>query len=196
MGSDGSGYYSDIIEGTIWAADNGADIMNFSIGGEGYSQALEDALEYAFNKDIVSACSSGNEAVSGVVFPAAYDAYALAVGGSDYNDLLYTESNYGPELDVAAPAVRILSCVPLWYWGPDSFPYAYGFGTSSAAPQVAGLAALIKSIKPWLTADEIMNVIRVTADDVNSEEHPGYDEYFGYGRINMEKALVPIKITK
>jgi len=88
-----------------------------------------------------------------------------------------------------------LSCVPIWYWEDSPFPYGYGFGTSMAAPHVSGLAALIKSIKPWLKASEIMNVIRYTADDVNADAYPGKDEYIGYGRINMEKALVPIKIS-
>jgi subtilisin family serine protease len=63
-----------------------------------------------------------------------------------------------------------------------------------AAPHVAGLAALIKSLKPWLDVDEIMDVIRYSADDVNSSQHKGKDNYIGYGRINMEKALVPVKI--
>jgi thermitase len=65
-----------------------------------------------------------------------------------------------------------------------------------SAPHVAGLAALIKSYKPWLKPDEIMNIIRYSADDVNSSEHKGKDEYIGYGRINMAKALVPIEIAK
>jgi len=57
------------------------------------------------------------------------------------------------------------------------------------------LAALIKSIKPWLSNSEIMDVIRYSSDDVNSNEYSGNDEFIGYGRINMEKALVPIKIS-
>jgi thermitase len=61
---------------------------------------------------------------------------------------------------------------------------------------VSGLAALIKGLKPWLTVGQIMDVIRYSADDVNSSEHPGQDDYIGFGRINMEKALVPIKIKK
>jgi subtilisin family serine protease len=99
-------------------------------------------------------------------------------------------------VDVAAPGEWVLSIVPTWYWGPDYLPYAFGSGTSSSAPHVAGLAALIKGLKPWLTVDEIMNVIRYSSDDVNSGEHSGRDDYIGYGRINMEKALVPIKLSK
>jgi subtilisin family serine protease len=64
-----------------------------------------------------------------------------------------------------------------------------------AAPHVAGLAALIKSIKPHLTAAEIMSVIRYSADDINSSRYPGKDDYVGYGRLNMEKALAPIMLS-
>ncbi len=104
------------------------------------------------------------------------------------------ESNFGPEIDVAAPGYEIVSLVPTWYFGPGSFPYGIGDGTSFAAPHVAGLAALIKSVKPNLTADQIMNVIRFTADDVNYVNNFGLDNYLGYGRINMDTALVPIII--
>jgi hypothetical protein len=61
---------------------------------------------------------------------------------------------------------------------------------------VSGLAALIKSIKPWLKPGELMDILRYSADDVNALLYKGKDDFLGYGRINMEKALVPIKITK
>ena len=95
----------------------------------------------------------------------------------------------------AAPGERILSLVPTWYWEPGAFPYAFGSGTSASTPHVAGLAALMVGLKPWLSVSEIMDIIRYSADDVNSADHPGQDEFIGYGRINMEKASVPIKIT-
>jgi subtilisin family serine protease len=75
-------------------------------------------------------------------------------------------------------------------------PYGYADGPSLAAPQVAGLAALIKGLKPWLTPAEIMNIIRFSADDINAANYKGKDEFIGYGRINLEKALVPLKLTK
>ncbi|MDH5383598.1 MAG: S8 family serine peptidase, partial [Candidatus Aminicenantes bacterium] len=81
-------------------------------------------------------------------------------------------------------------------WGEGSIPYGFLGGTSTSVPHVVGMVALIKSIKSWLSADEIMDVIRFSADDTNTGEYPGKDDFIGYGRINMEKALVPIKITK
>jgi len=78
----------------------------------------------------------------------------------------------------------------------DVDPYAYGTGTSSSCPQVAGLAALIISLKPELSAENVMNIIRFSADDVNQNLYPGEDDNIGFGRINIEKALRPIRITK
>jgi len=194
-----------VIEGIKYAADNGAHVINLSMGGPDPSQALEDALKYAYDKDVVIVASAGNDGGS-VEYPAAYDAYCLAVAATNYNDervtlenssddpLFKWESNYGPEIDVAAPGLDILSIFPTALTGPDYLPYAWSSGTSMAAPHVAGLAALIKSVKPHLTAAQIMNVIRYSADDVNYTSNPGKDDFVGYGRINMEKALVPIVI--
>jgi thermitase len=198
---DGSGYDSDVADGIRWAADNGADVINLSIGQDVPSMTLELALKYAYDKNVVIAAAAGNEG-GAVCYPAAYNNYCLAVAATNYNDERVTisnseggwESNYGPEIDVAAPGERIVSLVPTWYFGPGSFPYGLGFGTSASTPHVAGLAALIKSIKPHLTASEVMDVICYAADDVNSSNYAGKDDYLGYGRINMEKALVPIII--
>jgi subtilisin family serine protease len=192
---DGFAWYDDVIEGIFWAADNGAHVISLSLGGDQPDDSLEDALGYAHEKGLVIAASAGNDNTS-VFYPAAYDAYCLAVAATDYNDVRTSWSCFGPEIDVAAPGEDILSAVPVWYWGPDYLPYAFNDGTSASAPHVAGLAALLKGLKPWLTADDIMNVIRFTSDDVNSGQHSGRDDYIGYGRINMEKALVPIKLSK
>jgi len=191
---EGSGFYSWIIEGIYWAVDNNASVINLSIGGPEMDPGLEEALKYAFDNNVVIVAAAGNEAEP-VLYPAAYTEYCLAVAASDYDDNQLSWSNYGPEIDVAAPGERIVGCVPSWFWGAGSIPYAFGSGTSYSSPHVAGFAALIKSSKDWLTASEIMDIICYSADDVNSTEYPGKDDYIGYGRINMEKALVPIKIT-
>ena len=193
--SEGSAWYDDLIDGILWAADNGAQVINMSLGGDAADDSLRDALRYAYEKGVVIAASAGNDNTA-VFYPAAYDAYCLAVAATDYDDLRTSYSCFGPEVDVAAPGEAVLSLVPTWYWGPDYLPYAFGYGTSASAPHVAGLAALLKGLKPWLTPGEIMDVIRFSSDDVNSGEHSGRDDDIGYGRINLEKALVPIKLSK
>jgi len=194
LDEEGLGYYSWIAEGIRWAADEGADVISMSFGGPSEGGILREALNYAKAAGVVLVASAGNDDDS-VYYPAAYDEYCLAVAATDYNDERPDWSNPGPEIDVAAPGIRIISCVPTWFWGPGSFPYGYAGGTSQAAPHVAGLAALIKDLKPWLRVDEIMDIIRYTAEDVNSATFPGVDDFVGYGRINMDIALVPIKLA-
>jgi thermitase len=192
---NGSGLYSWLIDGIIYAADNGAQVINMSLGGSDYSDALKEATAYAFGKGLVEVAAVGNDG-GPVLFPAAFDDYVLAVAATDYTDSSPSWSNVGSQVDVAAPGVDILSLVPTWYFGQGSIPYGFGTGTSAAAPHVSGLAALIKSLKPWLKPAEIMNIIRYSADDVNSNTFPGKDDHIGYGRINMEKTLVPRPVTK
>lgn len=188
--NSGDGYYSWMIDGIIWATDQGADIINISLGGDVPDTYLEDACRYAYDHGAVVVAAAGNDA-GAVLYPAAYDETVLAVAASDYNDAIASYSCYGPEIDVAAPGAWILGPVPQDYVGPEELPYIFASGTSAAAPQAAGLAALLKSLKPGLTVDQIMWIIRYTADDINGTTLPGRDDHAGYGRINMERALVP-----
>ena len=190
-GADGTGFYSWIIEGIIWAADQGADVINLSMGGDFDDPFLEDACKYAFDRGVVVVASAGNDFGGPVLYPAAYDSYVLAVAATDYNDEPADFSSSGPQVDVAAPAVYILGPAPQWYVGEAYLPYVFASGTSQAAPHVSGMAALIKSLKPELKPVDIMKIIRYTADDVNASVDRGRDDHIGYGRINMERALAP-----
>ena len=198
ISAEGEGDYSWLIQALIWAADfkeGNAEVkvINMSVGGDEPSQALENALRYAYNKGIVLVAAVGNDYEPQVLFPAAYDNYCLAVGASDWNDTVAAFSNYGPQVDVAAPGVLVLSTIPVALTEPGYLPYAFASGTSMAAPHVAGFAALIKSAKPWLTPDQVMKIIKYTPDDIGTS---GKDNYAGYGRINTEKALAPFKVVK
>jgi thermitase len=190
-GSDGTGYYSWIIDGIIWAVDQGADVINLSMGGDIDDPFLEDACAYAFDRGVVVVASAGNEFGGPVLYPAAYDSYVLAVAATDYSDQPADFSSAGPQVDVAAPGVYILGPAPQWYVGKGNLPYVFASGTSQAAPHVSGMAALIKSLKPELKLADVMKIIRYTADDVNASVARGRDDHIGYGRINMERALVP-----
>ncbi len=189
--ADGSGYYSWVIDGIVWAADHGAKVINLSLGGDVDDPSLEEACKYAHDKGVVIVAAAGNDYGGPVLFPAAYDNYVLGVTATDYNDEPADFSNSGPQVDVAAPGVYILGPVPGWSVPEGDLPYLFASGTSQATPHVAGMAALILSLKPELGPDDIMKVIRYTADDVNKSTRPGRDDDIGYGRINMERALVP-----
>ena len=189
--ASGDGFYSWIIDGIIWATDQGADVINLSIGGDVDDPFLKDACKYAHDKGVVVVAAAGNDGIAAVLYPAAYDDYVLAVAASDYDDTIAGFSSFGPEVDVTAPGVWVLGPAPQWYVGPGFLPYLFGSGTSMAAPHVSGMAALIRSAKPDLPVDSIMKIIRYTADDINKATYPGRDDHAGYGRINMERALVP-----
>jgi thermitase len=175
----GNGWYSDIIAGIIYATDNGADIINLSLGGEESSLALQDAVDYAHAKGVLLIAATGNNGRS-VFYPAACDR-VLAVGATDANDLRPGFSNHGPEIDVVAPGVAIYATWPRLdgYWHQS--------GTSVAAPHVAGLAALIWSLRPDFSNDCVTWVISETALDLGT---PGWDEFYGWGRIDAKQALL------
>ncbi len=196
----GRGFTSETIASVVWAVDNGADVINCSFGDRSGGLAEKDAFRYAYENNVVVVAAAGNTG-GAVLYPAAWDKYCLAVAAIDYDDTRLSWSSNGSEIDVAAPGRLILSTVSTEYFPPDSPPYGYASGTSMSSPHVAGLVALIISAKRALiddgkiTAADIMNIIRYTADDVNSADYDGKDNFIGYGRVNMKKALVPIVIT-
>jgi len=193
MDNNGIGSYLAIATGMRYAVDNGARVLNLSIGGRSPSFILEDACAYCYNSGAVIAVAAGNTG-SAVLYPAAYDDYCLAVAATDANDERPNWSNYGPQVDVAAPGYFV--------WGANYMPgdptnlnsYTWKSGTSFAAPYVAGAAALVMAYKPFLTNKQIMDLIKYTADDVNASDHPGVDDFLGYGRINLQTLLGPYEI--
>ncbi len=193
LNDQGTGTVSQVADGIVWAAGQGAQVINLSLGFNDVSQVLFDAVAYASDQGCVLVAAAGNNG-GPVQYPAAYNDYVLAVAATDYNDDVWEGSNAGPEVEVAAPGVSILTAVPTWFLGSGPLPYSRFDGTSMAAPHVSGLAAILKSLKPWLTAAQIREIIRLSADDVNAATLPGIDDSIGCGRINMAKALVPLKL--
>ncbi len=177
----GDGWYSDIAAGIVYAADNGARIINLSLGGSESSALLQSAVDYARRHGILLIAAAGNNGEA-VLYPAACDG-VLAVAATDPQDRRADFSSHGPQIDLAAPGVDIYST-----W-PRVGGYYTRSGTSMAAPLVSGLAALIWSTTPSATADEIATVITHTAVDNNAALIPGWDEYTGWGRIDAERAL-------
>ena len=176
---DESGWGTDdwVASGIIHAADNGAKIISMSLGGYGYSSLLHEAVKYAYEKGVLLVAAAGNDNTNTKVYPAAFEE-VIAVAATDEDDGKAWFSNWGNWIELAAPGVYILSTVP---WG-----YARAMGTSMACPHVAGVAALAWSLYPNATNDWIRAQLRATADDLGA---PGFDVYFGYGRVNARKAV-------
>ena len=165
LDNEGEGWNSDIVAGIRWAVDNGADVINLSLGGDDYSRSMEQAIRYANERGSVVVMASGNEGKPSPNYPAAHAAnYGIAVGAVDRNQNFADFSNQAGRntLDyVTAPGVSIYSAVP-------DGRYDYYSGTSMATPHVAGLAALLKSHDKSLTPAAIENLLTRTAQNSNS----------------------------
>ncbi len=172
----GRGYYSWLVNALYWAADNGAEVVNMSIGGTYSSQALQDAINYAWSRGVVLVAAAGNSNSSKLVFPAAYE-HVIAVAATDKTDQKAYFSNYGAWVDVAAPGVSILSL-------DDDGDYVTQTGTSMASPHVSGLAALL-----WGSGWGSNN--QAVTDRIFSTASPiaGTSTYWQYGRIDAGAAL-------
>lgn len=189
---NGSGISIDVTQGILYAARNGARVINVSLGTDGASAYLQEAVRLAhveFGALVVAA--SGNTGGEGVIYPARYDS-VLAVGAAAANGTSRAEfSTAGPEVDVVAIGQDVVGTVPPEHC--ERFPrcvseeYAIASGTSFSAPQVSGLAALILSHRPFMTADAVAARIKATADPIPQS---GVN-WAGAGRINMAKALAP-----
>ncbi len=180
-----SALYSDVIKGIQYAIDHDADIINLSIGGTEPSEILNDAIQRAFKAGILVVAAAGNEGKNIYDYPAAYD-HVLAVSATDSSDKIADFSNYGTDIDLAAPGTRIFSTLP------DN---EYGFlsGTSMATPVVTGVAALVWAANPSLTNVQIEEQLYKTAVDLGPK---GKDIYYGYGRINASEAVKVMKIIQ
>lgn len=178
LDQSGAGSTYSVAEGIIWAADHGAKVINMSLGNYAEAQFLHDAVKYAYDKDIVLIAASGNDNTERPGYPAAYPE-VFAVAATDSNNEKASFSNYGDYIDVAAPGVNIASTYP-----PSQ--YAALSGTSMASPHVAALAALIRSINPLLKNTEVMDIMRQSSQDLGTA---GKDTYFGYGLIDVKRAL-------
>ncbi|WP_247731270.1 S8 family serine peptidase [Halovivax limisalsi] len=164
LGPNG-GSVTDIADGIQWAADQGADIINLSLGGGGGSETGRSAINYAYNNGTLPIAAAGNDG-GPVSYPAAYQ-NCLAVSAIDESENLASFSNRGPEINVASPGVDVLSSVP-------DGGYDTASGTSMASPVAAGVAALGKSAHPDLSAQELWDKLEETAVDIGlPEDHQG-----------------------
>lgn len=200
LDSNGSGYTTDVAAGITWAADNGAQVINLSLGSSSYSQTLAEAVAYAANQGVVIVAAAGNDGVNGVIYPAALDDYVIAVGAVRYDEQKTGYSNYGSSLDVMAPGGDlsvdqngdgygdgILQQTITQNWrraNPRSFGYYFYEGTSMATPHVAGLSALL--IANGLAPVDVRTAIEETARDKGT---PGRDDYYGWGIVDATAAL-------
>ena len=187
LSDGGFGDFDDIVNGVIWASDNGANVISMSLGGGGYQSGFDNAVTYAHDNGTIVIAASGNDNGS-ISYPAAYED-CVAVGAmspcnerkspSSCDGENFWGSNYGNGLDFVAPGVRIHSATIGGYTSTFN-------GTSSACPHAAGVAGLIYSMAPGLSPDDVRAAMHATSVDIGGT---GYDTQTGWGRINAFNAV-------
>ncbi|HWD97793.1 MAG TPA: S8 family serine peptidase, partial [Bryobacteraceae bacterium] len=186
LNSSGSGDDGKISQAIVDAANNGAAVISLSLGAPGYSQTLQSAINYAWQKNALVVAAAGNSSSAELFFPAAAN-YALGVAATDVNDNLAGFSDYGFDVAVGAPGVGILSTVPTYANQSGATGYAQMSGTSMAAPHVSAAGGMIFAASPKISAAMARMLIEESADNGNPGGQAG--QQLGYGRINLWRAL-------
>jgi len=191
--ADGGGGAPDYVtaNGIMFAADNGAKVINLSMGGYGYSNTLHDAVKYADAAGVLVVASAGNDNVPWDHYPSGYPE-VMSVAATTIEDTKASYSNYG-KVEIAAPGGDMWPGYPVY--GPDPIPFIFQAtsgcctfswysGTSMAAPHVSGVAALVWAKNPGLSPAEVKSILTGSATAI------GDDYYFGAGRVDAYAALM------
>jgi thermitase len=183
-----------LIQGLVFAADHGARVISMSLVNYTESQALTDALRYAREGGrsggrgaVLVACGgNGGEGDADLTWPGA-SPLCITVGVTTIDDQRAIFSGTGLALDVVAPGKDLLTA-PM---DPTSTVPVKFSGCSASTPLVAGIAALLLSIDPSLTPDEVQQLIQGGAEDEVGlfDDPPGWDPSYGWGRVNAHRSL-------
>ncbi|HEX2887099.1 S8 family peptidase, partial [Vineibacter terrae] len=179
LANNGSGNWSWLIAGLNWCIQNRMHIASMSLGGGSAPVALEAMCNAAFNAGILLVAAAGNSGpgMGTVGVPGKYK-NVIAVSAIDNNNVIASFSSRGPEVEICAPGVQVLSTVPGGGYGTKS-------GTSMACPHVAGAAAVIWGSHRFANNLTIWNLLGSTADNFGV---PGWDAEYGYGRVDVDQA--------
>ena len=178
----GSGTYSAICNGITYAADHGAKVINLSLGATSSSSTLQNAVNYAWNKNCVIIAAAGNNGNNITFYPAACT-NVVAVSATNSSDTRPSWSNYGTYVDVSAPGENIWTLS-----GANS--YAGWSGTSFSSPVTSGVVSLMASANTSLSNAQLVDLLLKNSDDIGAA---GYDVYYGNGRVNALRAVTAAK---
>ena len=195
LGCSGTTY--DIAQGVRYAAglennsgilvSDPADIINMSLAGKFPTEILRSAVADAVNAGVIVVAAAGNEGRSSPYYPAAYEG-VISVVATDINNRKALFSNYGSTVDVAAPGVSIWNTSAKYQNGVINTGYKKMSGTSMAAPHVAGVASLMKSVYSDMSPEDF-EAILMSGNITDDLGDSGRDDYFGFGLINAKKAV-------
>lgn len=188
MNREGNGSTADLLAAITWSADQGADVINMSVGGFPYSQLMQDAVNDAFSKGAVLVGAAGNNRRQENFYPASFD-NVISVSATQVDDEFSNWSSYGPKVDLSAPGSSVLTtnCYVCTYANHNTWgSHTYISGTSFATPNVVGVVALMRARYPGYTAQQVVDRLFSTVDDIG---YPGMDNRYGRGRVNAYRAL-------
>ena len=201
LGDGGTGTWEDLAEGIWWAIkgpdgiidsdgdglvagdpdDDAAEVISMSLGGLSYSSEVEEAIKAAYSFGLVLVAAAGNEGDDGVLYPAKFEE-VIAVAAIDENDNVPSWSSKGPEVEIAAPGVDVLSTVL-------RDKYEKYSGTSMACPHVSGTVGLVLSKiiaeNRTYTIEEIRDILHKTAEDIGQPS-----EAVGFGVVRADEAVI------
>ncbi|TAP44603.1 S8 family peptidase [Arthrobacter sp. S39] len=189
LNNQGAGSTSSIAKGISWAVDNGARVINMSLGQRVSSRTLENAVNDAWNKGVVIVAAAGNAGTQAKIYPGAYP-NVIAVAATDNRNAKASFSTFGKWVDIAAPGVSVYSTFPkhpfaLGGPGGRSEGYDIASGTSMASPVVAGVAALV-----WSTPAGTTNTsVRAKVESSANENIYGTGTYWANGLVNACDAV-------
>ena len=175
---NGIGTYEDAVKGIVYAADNGATVINLSIGGYGFSYTLQDAVDYALEKGCIVVAAGGNDGIEQEFYPAAYQD-VIGVSALSAERRIWPYSNSGRHIDISAPGDNIIST------GLNE-NYVYASGTSASAAMVSALAAMLIAERADLSISSISRLIAQSAKDLGETE---WDKFYGSGEIDGKAVL-------
>lgn len=177
------GSWSQISQGILFAVDNGARVINLSLGAKTFSATLVEAIQYAVDHDVIVVAAAGNGGTDAPFYPAALEG-VIAVAATTNEGTRWSKSNFGSYIDIAAPGTQVYSTYN--DLGDAYKGYHYMSGTSMAAPFVSGVAGLLLSAESTLSAEQVTNAMILSAEDLGAE---GWDVEYGYGKVSAFNAL-------
>jgi subtilisin family serine protease len=178
------GYYSWWAQGVDYAASHGAKVINLSAGGSTSDTTLTLSISNAIARGVIFITITHNDGAGTIRFPGNLP-ICITVGATDQNDRRAGFSNYGPQIDLVAPGTNI-------YTTGMSGTAEVWWGTSFAAPQVAGVCSLLAGLHPELNQNQARALVCAGAEDGvgDATDTPGFDNYYGWGRLNSYNSML------
>ncbi len=188
LSDDGSGDTVSVSRAVRYAADQGADVINLSLGSSAPDAYLRQSVQYAISKGAVVVASAGNDGCRCMSYPAQYEE-VIAVGASNQSDVPTSFSSYGPMLDVLAPGIGMTSSA----WSSTNAVSAYATniaGTSFSSPVVAGQLAWLRSHQPAANGQQLLGALTETTNRLAIPDSSSHTENYGFGRVQAGQSIM------